>query len=91
MDHITTQSLRELELAALIVRTLGLDAVPGEIDPEAPLYGEGLGLHSIDILEIALAVAQAYGVKLSADDENNSVVFRSLRSLSREIELKRIA
>src|SRR5262245_64026480 len=61
----------ELELARLIVSTLNLDARAEEIDPVAPLYGEGLGLDSIDILEVALAVSKTYGVKLRADDDGN--------------------
>ena len=72
----------ELALAQLIVTTLNLEVAAGDIDPAAPLYGEGLGLDSIDILEIALAASRAYGVKLRADDENNRGIFSSLRSLS---------
>ncbi len=75
----------ELELARLIVTTLNLEVEPTEIDPEAPLYEEGLGLDSIDILEIALAVSKEFGVKLRGDDESNSEIFGSLRSLSRHI------
>ncbi len=75
----------------MIVTTLNLEISAGEIDPEAPLYGEGLGLDSIDILEIALAVSQKYDVKLRADDENNARIFSSLRSLSRHIRLHRPA
>ena len=79
----------EAALAALIVRSLNLETNPTEIDPEAPLYGGGLGLDSIDILEIALAVSQTYGVKLKADDEDNVRIFSSLRSLSRHIQQHR--
>jgi len=66
MAESTTQTLTEAVLAQLIVETLNLEQKPGEIDPEAPLYGEGLGLDSIDMLEIALVVSQRYGVKLRA-------------------------
>lgn len=72
----------ELELARLIVTTLNLDLNPGEIDPDAPLYAEGLGLDSIDILEISLAISKSYGVKLRSDSADNRKIFRSLRSLS---------
>lgn len=85
------QSTAEAELACLITSTLNLDAVPTEIDPDAPLYGEGLGLDSIDMLEISLVVAQRYGVKLRADDENNQSIFKSLRGLSAHIQAHRAA
>ena len=75
----------ELELARLIVTTLNLDARAEDMDPSAPLYGEGLGLDSIDILEVALAVSKAYGVKLRADDDGNRKIFGSLRSLHRHL------
>ncbi|WP_423321087.1 phosphopantetheine-binding protein [Azospirillum sp. 11R-A] len=79
-------SSTELDLATLIVNTLTLEADPEDIDPDAPLYGEGLGLDSIDILEVALAVSKAYGVKLRADDENNTKIFSSLRTLNSHIQ-----
>jgi acyl carrier protein len=79
------QTTEEAELARLIVETLNLDMAAESIDPETPIYGEGLGLDSIDMLEIALVVSQRYGVKLRADDENNVQIFKSLRSLSRFI------
>ena len=75
----------ELELAELIVSTLNLETSAAEIDPAAPLYGEGLGLDSIDILEIAVAVSKAYGIKLRSDDESNPRTFSSLRSLNQHI------
>jgi len=59
------------------------------IDPDAPLFGEGLGLDSIDMLEIALAVSQTYGVKLRSDDDNNQQIFASLASLNRHIQQHR--
>jgi len=76
---------QEAELAHLIVTTLNLEIAPSEIEPEAPLYGEGLGLDSIDILEIALAISKEFGVRLRADDKNNVRIFSSLRSLNRHI------
>lgn len=60
-----------------------------EIDPQAPLYGEGLGLDSIDMLEIALAVSQEFGVKLRADDKNNVQIFSSLGNLNAYIQRNR--
>lgn len=77
-----TQTPEEADLARLIVATLNLEVAPEEIDPEAPLYTEGLGLDSIDMLEVALVVSQQFGVKLRADDKNNVMIFRSLRSLN---------
>jgi len=81
----------ELEVASLLVETLNLEDVnPAEIDPDAPLFGEGLGLDSIDALELALAVSTAYGVQLRSDDtENNTRIFASLRALSAHIEQSR--
>ncbi len=85
----TAQSSEEAELARLIVTTLNLEVAPVEIDPSAPLYGEGLGLDSIDMLEIALVVSQEFGVKLRADDKNNVQIFSSLRSLNAYIQQHR--
>ena len=73
----------------MIVRTLNLEIAAPEIDPQAPLYGEGLGLDSIDILEIALAVTKEFGVKLRADDKNNRRIFSSLRTLNAYVEHQR--
>jgi acyl carrier protein len=86
---LAPQTLAEAELASLIVATLNLEVTADTIDPEAPLYGEGLGLDSIDMLEISLVVAQRYGVKLRADDENNASIFKSLRALSGYIQARR--
>ena len=79
----------ERELAGLITRALNLDVSPEDIDPTAPLYNEGLGLDSIDILEIALVVSKQYGVQLKADSEENHRIFRSLRGLAEYIEAQR--
>ncbi|WP_282187213.1 phosphopantetheine-binding protein [Azospirillum sp. TSA6c] len=86
MSDLKALSPSELDLATLIVNTLTLEADPEDIDPDAPLYGEGLGLDSIDILEVALAVSKSYGVKLRADDENNTKIFSSLRTLNSHIQ-----
>ena len=75
----------ELELAQLIVTTLNLDTRAADIRPNAPLYGEGLGLDSIDVLEIALAISKSYGIRLRSDDDANQRIFSSLRSLNQHI------
>ena len=79
------QTALQREVAALLVEALNLDIAPETIDPEAPLYGEGLGLDSIDILEVALVVSQRYGFQLRSDDEDNVRIFRSLASLAEHI------
>jgi acyl carrier protein len=82
----------EQEVARLIVDALNLEDVkPESIDPEAALFREGLGLDSIDALELALAISKRYGFKLQSDDKQNSEIFRSLRALSRHIEQNRAA
>jgi len=81
----------ERELARLIVEALKLEGVTADqIEPEAALFGAGLGLDSLDMLEISMAVEQRYGVKLRSDDPNNEQVFASLRSLSRHIQQHRV-
>ncbi len=82
-------SAQEKELAQLIVTSLNLEVSADEIEPEAPLYGEGLGLDSIDILELSLAISKTYGVQLKSDDADNSKIFSSLRSLNQHIEQHR--
>ena len=89
MPQDSAMTAEERRLADLIVTTLNLDTPVSDIDPEAPLYGDGLGLDSIDILEIALAVSKAYGIKLRSDDDNNRKIFSSLRSLSEHIQRHR--
>ncbi|SDB63798.1 phosphopantetheine-binding protein [Belnapia rosea] len=80
---------QELEVAQLIVSALSLEVAPEEIEPEAPLFHDGLGLDSIDALELALAISKAYEVKLRSDDERNHRIFASLRSLTAHIEKHR--
>ena len=77
------------QVAALLVEALNLDVPAESIDPAAPLYGEGLGLDSIDILEVALVVSQRYGFQLHSDDEDNVRVFKSLASLADHIAANR--
>jgi acyl carrier protein len=80
----------EQEIAELIIASVNLEGVSVlDIDPEAALFREGLGLDSIDALEISLAISQRYGFQIKADDENNSQIFSSLRALARHVEAKR--
>lgn len=79
-----------LEVAEMIVSALNLDIAAPDIDPDAPLYGEGLGLDSIDILEVALLVSKRYGFSLRADNEDNLSIFASLRNLCDYIAANRI-
>jgi acyl carrier protein len=79
----------ELELAQLMVKTLNLEMTPEEIEPEAPIYGDGMGLDSIDILEASLAISKHYGFQLKSDDENNKVIYKSLRNLSAHVQASR--
>ena len=73
------------EVARLLVTSLNLEMAPEEIAPDTPLYGDGLGLDSIDILEVALAVSKRYGFQLRADDDNNEAIYSSLRNLAQHI------
>ena len=76
----------ERELASLFVQALNLEMVAADIDAEVSLFGgEGLGLDSIDILEVALEVSQRYGFQLRSDDENNQKIFQNLRSLAAHV------
>jgi len=77
------------EIAGLIVSALNLEIAPSDIDPAAPLYKEGLGLDSIDILEVALVVSKKYGFKLKEDDQENVKVFRSLAALAAHVAERR--
>ena len=83
------QSPLENELAVLLVESLNLEVAPADIVPTAPLYGEGLGLDSIDILEVALEVSRKYGFQLRSDDENNHLIFQSLRTLATHVAAHR--
>ncbi len=82
-------SALEQQIAQLIVQGLNLPVAPQDIDPEAPLYGAGLGLDSIDILEIALIVSKQYGIQLRAGDQENQRIFRSLRHFAQYVAAQR--
>ncbi len=79
--HKTATDLQH-EIAELMVSALNLEVAAADIDPEAQLYGKGLGLDSIDILEVALVVSKRYGLQLKADSEDNHRIFSSLRHLA---------
>lgn len=83
------QTPAEAALADMIVSVLQLETEPSAIEPEERLFGDGLGLDSIDALELALAISRAHGFELRSDDERNQQIFRSLRSLSAHIEANR--
>ena len=87
-DHTSAES----EMARLIVEALNLEDVePGAIEPEAPLFGAGLGLDSIDALELSIEIAKRYGVQLRSDDQDNRKIFASLASLSAYVTANRPA
>ncbi len=83
------QTAPERAVAELLVNTLQLEVAVDAIDPDMRLFGEGLGLDSIDALELALAITRAYGFELRSDDERNQQIFASLRSLTGHIEAHR--
>jgi acyl carrier protein len=80
---------QENQLGELIVNALNLEVAPADIDPDAPLYGEGLGLDSVDILEIALEISKKYGFQLRSGDNRNIEIFRSLASLNAHVQANR--
>jgi acyl carrier protein len=89
MEPIGSQQPFEQEIARLLVETLQLEMDPRDIVPDHPLFNEGLGLDSIDALELALVIGQNYGIELKSDDERNSQIFASLRSLAHYIAMQR--
>ncbi|TLU74109.1 phosphopantetheine-binding protein [Lichenicoccus roseus] len=83
------QSPIEAEVATLIVDTLQLEDTPASIDPQRPLFNQGLGLDSIDALELSLALSKRYGIELKSDDDRNGEIFANLRSLARHVDQNR--
>ncbi|MDZ7748997.1 MAG: phosphopantetheine-binding protein [Halofilum sp. (in: g-proteobacteria)] len=79
----------ESELGELIVDALNLDVDLATVDPEGPLFGEGMGLDSIDALELAVEVSRRYGFQLRSDDPDNARIFASLRSLAAHVDAAR--
>ena len=86
---LDAQTAPERAVAELVVSALQLEVPAASIDPDMPLFGEGLGLDSIDALELALAITRAYGFDLRSDNERNHQIFASLRSLTAHIEAHR--
>jgi acyl carrier protein len=81
----------ENEIKKLIIELLSLeDVTPADIDPEAALFVEGLGLDSIDALEIAMALEERYGVKIGEDPEQNQQIFASVRKLAAFVSENRV-
>ena len=86
-----TQTAAERELADLLVESLNLEDIEADaIDPEAPLFNTGLGLDSIDALELALAISKKYGFQLRSDSDENRRIFASLRALSAHVEANKV-
>ena len=77
------------EVAQLLIESLNLEVSADQITPDAPLYGDGLGLDSIDVLEVALVVSKRYGLQLRSDSADNQHIFSSLRSLCDYIATQR--
>lgn len=87
MSELTNQ---EKEVAELILESLNLEDITlADIEPDAALFNDGLGLDSIDSLELAMAITQKYGFQLKSDDSNNAKIFSSLRNLTNHIEAER--
>ena len=80
----------ESDLKSLIVDALALEDIePAEIETDAPLFVEGLGLDSIDALELAVVLEENYGVKIDDDPERNQVIFASVRNLAEFVRQNR--
>ena len=86
---MSTKTPLEAELSLLMVEALNLEMSADEIDPQTGLYGDGLGLDSIDLLELSLAISKKYGIQLRADDADNQRIFASVASLAQHIEANR--
>ena len=80
----------EIEIKSLIIETLKLeDLSTDEIDTEAPLFGDGLGLDSIDALELGIAIQKKYGIVIDSNNEETKSQFASVKTLSDFIEANR--
>lgn len=77
------------EVVALIIEALNMELAPGDVDPDGPLYGEGMGLDSIDMLEISLVISKRYGFQMRSDNEDNQKIFASPRALAAYIASQR--
>ena len=89
---MSLQTDAERDLAQLLVESLNLEGVePAQIDPEAPLFNAGLGLDSIDALELALAISKRHGFQLRSDNDENRRIFASLRALTEHVQRHKAA
>ena len=79
----------EQEIARLMVESLNLEIDPLTLDAEAPLFGEGLGLDSIDLLELSVVISKRFGFQIKSDDPDLEETFSNLRSLAKTISIKR--
>jgi acyl carrier protein len=84
-----TLSDLEREVAQLIIVALRLEMTVGDFQPATPLFGDALGLDSIDMLEIALAVSRQYGFEIRSDEVENQRIFASLRDLASHVASNR--
>jgi acyl carrier protein len=84
-----SQTPLEAELAGLMVDSLNLETIPDSIDPAAPLYQEGLGLDSIDLLELSVVIAKQYGFQIKSDDPDIARIFSSLAALAEAVAARR--
>jgi acyl carrier protein len=90
LKAMSDQTPAEHALATLLVESLNIEGLaPADIDPDAALFGDGLGLDSIDALELSLAISKQYGFQLRSDSEENRRIFASLRALSAHVEQHR--
>ena len=89
-DSINSSIELQREVAELMIECLNLEVTADQIAPDSPLYGDGLGLDSIDVLEVALVVSKRYGLQLRDENVDNQHIFSSLRNLSDYIATKRI-
>ena len=79
----------EIEVARQLIDSLNLEVTPDEIDPNAPLYQEGLGLDSIDLLELSVVLSKRYGIQIKSDDPDITRIFSSLRALAETVEARK--
>jgi acyl carrier protein len=85
MNDLLEREIKELIVDALLLE----DVLPADIETDAPLFTEGLGLDSIDALELAIALEHRYEVKIDPDDARNRNLFRSVRTLAAHVAVHR--
>jgi acyl carrier protein len=79
------QEIKELIVEALVLEDVAAD----DINSDEPIFGEGLGLDSVDALELAMVLEERYGVKFEAEDEQNRVIFASVANLAKHVAAHR--